>query len=95
MVAASVGRLEAFRDGPTVVAQTTGRPVVTLGPEADGVEALFAAAGADVRRDASERAALWEKVVRLAPLAAATALTRRPVGELRVAGITCRLLSDS
>jgi 2-dehydropantoate 2-reductase len=26
---------------------------------------------------------LWEKVVRLAPLAAATALTQRPVGDLR------------
>ena len=83
VVAASVGRLEAYRDAPTVVAQTTGRPLVTLAPTADGIETLFAAAGADVRRGASERAVLWEKAVRLAPLAAATALTQRPVGDLR------------
>jgi 2-dehydropantoate 2-reductase len=82
VVAASVGRLEAYRDGPTVVAQTTGRPVVTLAPGAQGVEVLLAA-GADVSRAASERAVLWEKIVRLAPLAAATSITRRPVGDLR------------
>jgi 2-dehydropantoate 2-reductase len=83
VAAASVGRLEAYRDGPTVVAQTTGRPSVTLAPEASGIERLFADAGADVHRGVSERAVLWEKVVRLAPLAAATALTQRPVGDLR------------
>lgn len=83
VVAASVGRLEAYRDGPTVVAQTTGRPVVTLPPDPDGVGALFTVAGADLRRGASERAVLWEKVARLAPLAAATALTQRPIGDLR------------
>src|SRR5438034_1288669 len=82
--AASVGRLEAYRDRPTVVAQTTGRPVVTLAPDDDGGAAtLFAAAGAHVRAGASERAVLWEKVARLAPLAAATAMTQRPVGDLR------------
>jgi 2-dehydropantoate 2-reductase len=85
VVAASVGRLEAYRDRPTVVAQTTGRPLVTLAPEDDGsAAALFAAADADVRRGASERAVLWAKAARLAPLAAATALTQRPVGDLRV-----------
>jgi 2-dehydropantoate 2-reductase len=83
VVAASVGRLEAYRDRPTVVAQTTGRPVVTIARAADQVEKLFAAAGADVRRGSNERAVLWEKVVRLAPLAAATAVTQRPVGDLR------------
>jgi 2-dehydropantoate 2-reductase len=83
VVAASVGRLEAYRERPTVVAQTTGRPVVTVAPGADAVETLFLAAEADVRRGASERAVLWEKVARLAPLAAATALAQRPVGDLR------------
>jgi 2-dehydropantoate 2-reductase len=83
VVAASVGRLEAYRDGPTLVAQTTGRPVVTLAPDGKLVDVLLAAAGADVRRGASERAVLWEKVARLAPLAAATAITQRPVGDLR------------
>jgi 2-dehydropantoate 2-reductase len=83
VVAASVGRLEAYRDRPTVVAQTTGRPAVTLAPGADGIDQPFEVAGADVRRGVSERAVLWEKVARLAPLAAATAVTQRPVGDLR------------
>src|SRR5919199_680882 len=61
VVAASVGRLEAYRDGPTVVAQTTGRPVVTLAPDPDGVEALFVAAGR-----ASELDAITGSVVRAA-----------------------------
>jgi 2-dehydropantoate 2-reductase len=83
VVAASVSRLEALREGPTTVAQTTGVPVVTLA--ADGAAAaVFEAAGAEVRIGAGEGAVLWEKVARLAPLAAATALTQRPVGELRI-----------
>ena len=83
VIAASVGRLQAYREGPTTVAQTTGAPVVTLASNG-AVAAVFAAAGADVREAEGEGAVLWEKVVRLAPLAAATALTQRPVGELRV-----------
>jgi 2-dehydropantoate 2-reductase len=83
VVAASVGRLEAYREGPTIVAQTTGAPVVTLAANG-GVAAVFEAAGAEVRAGATERSVLWEKVVRLAPLAAATASTQQPVGELRV-----------
>jgi 2-dehydropantoate 2-reductase len=82
VVAASVGRLEAFRDGPTTVAQTTGVPLVTLAANG-GVAALFAAAGAQTQTGSSEAAVLWEKVVRLAPLAVATALTQRSVGDLR------------
>jgi 2-dehydropantoate 2-reductase len=73
----------AYREGRTTIAQTTGVPLVTLA-ENDAVGSLFEAAGAEVRPGQSERAVLWEKVVRLAPLAAATALTQRPVGELRV-----------
>jgi 2-dehydropantoate 2-reductase len=83
VVAASVGRLEAYREGPTTIAQTTGVPLVTIA-ENDALTALFGAAGAEVRLGAGERAVLWEKVVRLAPLAAATSLTQRPVGDLRV-----------
>ena len=83
VIAASVGGLQAYREGPTTVAQTTGAPVVTLAGNG-AVAAVFEAAGADVRAGAGERAVLWEKAVRLAPLAAATAATQRPVGELRV-----------
>jgi len=83
VVAGSVGRLEAYREGPTTIAQTTGAPVVTLAPDA-GLDGVFETAGAEVRAGASERAVLWEKVARLAPLAAATALTQRTVGDLRI-----------
>jgi 2-dehydropantoate 2-reductase len=83
VVAATAGRLEAYRQGRTTVAQTTGRPLVTLAGNG-AVSAVFEAAGADVTIGESERAVLWEKVARLAPLAAATALTQRPVGDLRI-----------
>ena len=83
VVAATVGRLQAYRETRTSVAQTTDRPLVTLAADG-GVAGVFEAAGAEVREGAGEGVVLWEKVVRLAPLAAATALTQRPVGELRV-----------
>jgi 2-dehydropantoate 2-reductase len=82
VVAASLGRLEAYREGRTTIVQTTATPVVTLA--GNGATAgLFRRAGADVRDGGSERLVLWEKVARLAPLVAATALTQRPVGDLR------------
>ncbi len=83
VVAGSVGRLEAYREGPTTIAQTTGVPMVTLAPDA-GLDGVFETAGAEVRAGASERAVLWEKVARLAPLAAATALTQQTLGYLRI-----------
>jgi 2-dehydropantoate 2-reductase len=83
VVAASVSRLEAFREGPTTVAQTTGVPVVTLATDGEA-SAVFEVAGAEVRLGPGEGAVLWEKVIRLAPLAAATALTQRSVGDLRI-----------
>ena len=83
VVAGSVGRLEAYREGPTTIAQTTGVPMMTLAPDA-GLDAVFETAGAEVRAGASERAVLWEKVARLAPLAAATALTQQTLGYLRI-----------
>jgi len=82
VIAGSIGRLEAYRDGPTRVLQTTPTPLVTLVP-ADGAADLLRTAGLEVRVGESERAVLWEKLARLAPLAAATAATQRSLGELR------------
>jgi 2-dehydropantoate 2-reductase len=85
VVAATIGRLEAFRERPTVVAQTTERPaVITLAPGGGLAADVLAAAGLELRNGPGERAVLWEKAVRLAPLAAATALTQRTIGELRL-----------
>jgi 2-dehydropantoate 2-reductase len=82
VLAGSIGKLEAYRDGPTEVVQTTAAPLITVFP-ADGAADLLRAAGLDVRIGESEPAVLWEKTVRLAPLAAATAITQRTLGELR------------
>jgi 2-dehydropantoate 2-reductase len=88
VLAGSIGKLEAYRDGPTEVVQTTPAPLITIFPE-DGAAHLLREAGLDVRLGESERAVLWEKTVRLAPLAAATAITQRTLGELRT-GTTWR-----
>jgi 2-dehydropantoate 2-reductase len=87
--AGSIGRLEAYRRGPTEIVQATARPVVTAaadGLPADALEAavgLLAVAGVDVTRGESEAAVLWQKAARLAPLAALTSTTQRPLGDLR------------
>jgi 2-dehydropantoate 2-reductase len=85
VLAGSIGKLEAYRDGLTDIVQTTAAPLITVFPE-DGAADLLRAAGFDVRAGESERAVLWEKTVRLAPLAAATMITQRTLGELRNAG---------
>jgi len=82
VLAGSIGKLEAYRNGPTEVVQTTAAPLITVFPE-DGAADLLRAAGLDVRVGESEPAVLWEKTVRLAPLAAATAITQQTLGELR------------
>jgi 2-dehydropantoate 2-reductase len=76
VVAGSIGLLEAYRESPSRVVQTTGTPVVTAAEDVD-------LPGFEVRVVPDERALLWEKAARLAPLAAATAAAQRPVGELR------------
>jgi 2-dehydropantoate 2-reductase len=82
VLAGSIGKLEAYREGPTEAVQTTPAPLITIFPE-DGAAHVLREAGLDVRIGESERAVLWEKTARLAPLAAATAITRRTLGELR------------
>ena len=82
VIAGSIGRLEAYRDGSTRVVQTTPAPLVTVASE-DGAAELLRTAGFDVRVGEGERAVLWEKLARLAPLAAATAVTQQSLGELR------------
>ena len=87
--AGSVSRFQAYRDGPAHVVQLTETLVVTAASKDVSTEALSAAlapltaAGVDVRIGESEREVLWEKAARLGPLAAVTALSQKPVGELR------------
>jgi 2-dehydropantoate 2-reductase len=82
VIAGSIGRLEAYRENPTIVVQATAAPLVSVASK-DGVAELIRAAGLEVRVGSSERSVLWEKLVRLAPLAAATVVTQRSLGGLR------------
>ncbi len=84
VVAGTIGFIEAWLERPGVVVQNTMRTVMTVATDAGAETAeLLRRSGADVRVDGSEEAVLWEKLARQAPVAAATALTQRPIGELR------------
>jgi 2-dehydropantoate 2-reductase len=82
VLAGSIGKLEAYRAGLTETVQTTAAPLITLFPD-DGAVSLLRAAGLEIKAGESEPAVLWEKTVRLAPLAAATAITQQTLGDLR------------
>jgi 2-dehydropantoate 2-reductase len=54
-----------------------------MAPGGGSAPEILRAAGFEVRHGTSELEVLWEKAARLAVLAAATAISQRPVGELR------------
>ena len=84
VVAGSIGWIEAWLERPGVIVQNTPRVVMTLAADVDAAtEELLRRSGVDVRVNGSEAAVLWEKLARQAPVAAATAATQRPIGELR------------
>jgi 2-dehydropantoate 2-reductase len=84
VVGGSIGWIETWLERPGVVVQNTPRTLMTLASDAPAETAeLLRRSGAEVRVDGSETAVLWEKLARQAPFAAATALTQRPIGELR------------
>jgi 2-dehydropantoate 2-reductase len=78
--AATIGRLEAWREGPTRIVQRAAAAVTIAG---DGVPEPLARAGVDVRLGGSDTDVLWEKLARQGPLALLTAATGRTAGELR------------
>ena len=80
VTAATVGRIEAYREGPTRIVQRRA-PLVTVAGD-DAPEPLVRA-GIDVRVGGSEAEVLWEKLARLAPLSLLTSLRGLPVGEVR------------
>ncbi len=84
VVGATIGWIEAWLERPGVIVQNTPRTVMTVASDAGAETAqLLRSSGADVREDGDEKAVLWEKLARQAPVAAATALTQQPIGELR------------
>jgi 2-dehydropantoate 2-reductase len=84
VVAGSIGFIEAWLERPGVVVQNTQRVVMMVASDAEPATVeLLRRSGTEVRVDGSGAAVLWEKLARQAPVAAATALTQRPIGELR------------
>ena len=80
VTAATIGRIEAYREGPARVVQRSAALVTIAG---NGVPLPLLRAGIEVRAGGSEPDVLWEKLARQAPLALLTAATGRPVGEVR------------
>ena len=78
--AATIGGLEAFREGATRIVQR-GAALVTIAR--DEMPATLEQAGIEIRKGGSEPDVLWEKLARQAPLALLTALTNSAVGETR------------
>ena len=84
VVAGTIGFIEAWLERPGVIVQNTPRTVMTVASDVDDQTLeLLRRSGAEVRIDENEKAVLWEKLARQAPVAAATALSQRPIGELR------------
>jgi 2-dehydropantoate 2-reductase len=84
VVAGSIGWIEAWLERPGTVVQNTPGVVMTLSSDADDATTeLLRRSGIDIRVNGSEAAVLWEKLARQAPVAAVTAATQRPIGELR------------
>lgn len=84
--AAGSVRIEAFAAEPGRIVQLSPFTLVRMASRdvsLDAVAEALEAAGIDAQLVLDERAVLWEKAARLAALAPVTALTQRPVGELR------------
>lgn len=84
VVAASIGRIEAYLERPGTVIQPTPSVVMTVAADVEAeTAALLRRSGTEVRVNGTEAEVLWEKLARQAPVAAATAIAQRPIGELR------------
>jgi 2-dehydropantoate 2-reductase len=90
VAAGTVSHFQAYRAGRVQVIETTPPPLVTMASDGDltrrELEAaadLLRQAGLEVRIGQSEKRVLWHKLVRIAPLSAATAVTGRTIGDLR------------
>jgi 2-dehydropantoate 2-reductase len=80
VTAATIGRLEAFREGPTRTVQHKSSLVTVAG---EILPAALVQAGIETRLGGSEVDVLWEKLARQAPLALLTSVTGKPTGEVR------------
>jgi 2-dehydropantoate 2-reductase len=90
VAAGSISRFEAYRVGRMQIIQTTPSAVVQMASDDLTLDELERAAwilrqaGIEVEVEGDEKRVLWRKAARLSVLSAATALSRRTVGELRI-----------
>jgi 2-dehydropantoate 2-reductase len=66
-----------------VIQPTPGVVMTVAGDTAPDAVEVLRLSGSDVRVNGSEAEVLWEKLARQAPVAAATTITQRRIGELR------------
>jgi len=89
VVAGSISHFQAYRAGRVQIVEATPSPVITIASETlprGEVEAaadLLREARIDVRVGQDEKRVLWQKLARIAALAAATSASGRTVGDLR------------
>jgi 2-dehydropantoate 2-reductase len=81
VIAGTIGRFEGYREGPVRIVQLSPSAVVTVA--AAELPTALAATGLEIRAVHSEQDVLWEKLARLAPIAALTASTGLALGDLR------------
>jgi 2-dehydropantoate 2-reductase len=89
VAAGALSRFEAYRVGRMQIIQKTPSAVVTMASkdlseyELEAAARILRGAGIEVGFDDDEKRVLWRKLARLSVLSAATALSRKTVGELR------------
>ncbi len=89
VAAGTISHFQAYRAGRVQIIEATPSPVITIaseslsGSEVEQAADLLRRARVDVRVGQSEKRVLWHKLARIAPLAAVTSVSGRPLGDLR------------
>jgi len=89
VAAGTISHFQAYRAGRVQIIEATPSPVITLASETlsrtevEAAAEMLRRARIDVRVGQTEKRVLWQKLARIAPLAAATSVSGRTVGELR------------
>jgi len=89
VAAGSISHFQAYRAGRVQIVEATGSPVITIASESlprgevEDAADVVRRARIDVRVGQNEKRVLWQKLARIAPLAAASSASGKTVGELR------------
>jgi 2-dehydropantoate 2-reductase len=89
LIAGSISHFQAYRVGRVQIVETIAPPIVAMASEdvdegaLQDIAVLLRNANVEVQIGESEKRVLWHKLVRIAALAAAMAVTGRTVGRLR------------